>query len=522
MFAQLPVLGAPGARRHPRNAPRDAWAPDLAGPASSGALYYAVSQFGTKNSVIGLLTSPTLDPASPDTLDGPGLVLRSQPGVDDFNAIDPEFVTDADGGDVARLRLVLGRHPARAGSTRPPASCRTARSRLDRPARVRPERRGEPVDRLARGVLLPVPVVRLLLPRRGERLPDGGRPRHVDHRTLRRRRRRPAARRQGGTEVMRGYNEFVGDRRRRRAMAKNGRTGTSSTTTTTRPTAARPAERPARCPGDGTGGRGRRPDQPEPLGRPRRRVRPDRRAGSGAVVENVGCGYEGANIALWTDLDDACQQWQLSDRGNGTRTAQQVQQQGRRGRRVRQRRRRQRRPVGLDRVPAEQRLPAVELHRGRRRLDDGREHPARQPGVDGPERPGAGSNVAISSPTGGTDQQFRFEPVGACCWPARRARRRRSAPRGASTVHGHGGTVGFQPRDERACQTWRFEPVAGTATYVVRTAETAARHGSGACLADDLRLVRRGCDEWTLVPTNDGTWSLSSGGTIVAVRLLLP
>src|SRR5690242_16007920 len=79
--------------------PADAWAPELARIGGTWALYYAVSQFGTQNSVIGLATSPTLDPTRPDyAWTDEGMVLRSTPGVDDFNAIDPAYVTDGGGG----------------------------------------------------------------------------------------------------------------------------------------------------------------------------------------------------------------------------------------------------------------------------------------------------------------------------------------------------------------------------------------------------------------------------------------
>jgi arabinan endo-1,5-alpha-L-arabinosidase len=58
-------------------------------------LYYAVSAFGRNTSVIGLATNLTLDPASPDyKWEDQGLVLRSTPGVDDFNAIDPNLVVE--------------------------------------------------------------------------------------------------------------------------------------------------------------------------------------------------------------------------------------------------------------------------------------------------------------------------------------------------------------------------------------------------------------------------------------------
>jgi arabinan endo-1,5-alpha-L-arabinosidase len=74
------------------------WAPDISYFDGLWHLYYAGSSFGSNNSVIGLATSPTLDPASPRyhwTDDG--LVFAST-SADNFNAIDPSLVSTADGG----------------------------------------------------------------------------------------------------------------------------------------------------------------------------------------------------------------------------------------------------------------------------------------------------------------------------------------------------------------------------------------------------------------------------------------
>ena len=82
----------------------DLWAPDVTYFNGLYHLYFAGSQFGTNTSVIGLATTPTLDPRSPKyhwTDDG--LVFRTT-SADNFNAIDPSLVTAADGGKW----LVLG------------------------------------------------------------------------------------------------------------------------------------------------------------------------------------------------------------------------------------------------------------------------------------------------------------------------------------------------------------------------------------------------------------------------------
>lgn len=73
------------------------WAPELYEHDGTWYLYYAASTFGSNRSVIGLRTSPTLDPDDPDYgwVDR-GEVWRSEPA-DDYNAIDPGIVEDADG-----------------------------------------------------------------------------------------------------------------------------------------------------------------------------------------------------------------------------------------------------------------------------------------------------------------------------------------------------------------------------------------------------------------------------------------
>jgi len=73
------------------------WAPDISYFGGLWHLYYAGSSFGSNNSVIGLATTPTLDPSSPRyhwTDDG--LVFRSVSS-DNYNAIDPSLVSGAGG-----------------------------------------------------------------------------------------------------------------------------------------------------------------------------------------------------------------------------------------------------------------------------------------------------------------------------------------------------------------------------------------------------------------------------------------
>jgi len=99
------------------------WAPDISMVGDRYFLYYAVSTFGSNQSVIGLATNTTLDPAASDFkwVDA-GLVLRSK-FHDDFNAIDPNLATDRDGNHwltwgsfwtgikMARIDAATGKRP---------------------------------------------------------------------------------------------------------------------------------------------------------------------------------------------------------------------------------------------------------------------------------------------------------------------------------------------------------------------------------------------------------------------------
>jgi arabinan endo-1,5-alpha-L-arabinosidase len=85
-WAQQEIPGAHGA-----------WAPDIGLLNGRYHLYYAVSTFGKNHSVIGLMTTPTLDASAPEFgWRDDGAVIRS--GVhDDYNCIDPNLVVGEDG-----------------------------------------------------------------------------------------------------------------------------------------------------------------------------------------------------------------------------------------------------------------------------------------------------------------------------------------------------------------------------------------------------------------------------------------
>ena len=72
---------------------RNLWAPDLSYRNGQFFMYYAASTFGSNHSAIFLATSPSGDPGS---WTNRGLVIASQTS-DDYNAIDPNLVVDAQG-----------------------------------------------------------------------------------------------------------------------------------------------------------------------------------------------------------------------------------------------------------------------------------------------------------------------------------------------------------------------------------------------------------------------------------------
>lgn len=73
------------------------WAPDIIHRNGRYLLYYSVSSWGKNVSAIGLVTSPTLDPASPGyQWKDEGIIIRSG-DKDPYNAIDPQLFADPDG-----------------------------------------------------------------------------------------------------------------------------------------------------------------------------------------------------------------------------------------------------------------------------------------------------------------------------------------------------------------------------------------------------------------------------------------
>ncbi|WP_234996393.1 arabinan endo-1,5-alpha-L-arabinosidase [Demequina sp. NBRC 110054] len=74
------------------------WAPELYEHDGTWYLYYSASTFGSNRSVIGLMTSPTLDIDDPDYgWTDQGQVWASDPNLNNYNAIDPGIIEDEDG-----------------------------------------------------------------------------------------------------------------------------------------------------------------------------------------------------------------------------------------------------------------------------------------------------------------------------------------------------------------------------------------------------------------------------------------
>jgi len=74
------------------------WAPDIVFHQGRYYLYYAVSSPGQNSSAIGVTVNQTLDPDSPEyKWEDHGIVLRSVPGRDLWNAIDPNIIVDESG-----------------------------------------------------------------------------------------------------------------------------------------------------------------------------------------------------------------------------------------------------------------------------------------------------------------------------------------------------------------------------------------------------------------------------------------
>jgi arabinan endo-1,5-alpha-L-arabinosidase len=294
--------------------PGDFWAPDITFTHGEFRLYYAASSFGTNNSVIGLATARTLDPGSPDHgwVDH-GMVTRTRAGVDTLNAIDPELAVDAAGGQwlaygsfwdgIAIRKVDAATGMIAAGDPGP----RLIASRLGASIEgASITRRGgwyylfASLDFCCRGIDADYrTVVGRSRSITGPYVDAAGTPMLVG----------------GGTEVLRGYNDFRGtgggDVYSRGGVDLFAQHYYDLADSGTPKLSVRPIVWAGGWPrlGDPVSGStmlGHGPAYMTIVNRT-----------SGAAISNVTCGYEGADIRLAAVTGDPCQQWRLVDRQDG-------------------------------------------------------------------------------------------------------------------------------------------------------------------------------------------------------------
>ncbi|PPK97895.1 ricin-type beta-trefoil lectin protein [Kineococcus xinjiangensis] len=521
----LPILGS--AVNRPIT---DLWAPDLSYSHGEWRLYYAVSAaFGQNHSVIGLATTKTLDPSSPDFgWTDRGLVLQSKPAPGDpqeHNAIDPDVVTDAEGRTwltwgsfwtglkMRRLDAATGMLSTEDTTTYDLVNRQFPPNAVEGPSILR---HGDyyylfaSFDFCCRGV---DSDYRVIVGRSKEITGP-----YVDREGV-------SLLAGGGTELLRGYNEFAG--------TGHGDTFTDGGTTyfanhyydTTDGGTPRLNVRPITW-----------EDGWPSLGDP---INPSRSAGHGSayvqilprggstVVENDGCGFEGANIDLAADSGSTCQQWQVDDRGEGSRIL------NRYSNKVAE-------VAACDNVDGGNVaqwgwvgfLPNNDCQRWD--FETAGEGWTSIHSVLPGERAWTvdGANVEISTPAGTAAQQFRFQPVGDVLLGSTTDLQGVLAAAGC-TDGGKGHTkVGFEQSADRNCQEWRFDVVPGTATYTVTNTANGLQlstkaHNRGHDRGAEIVLakpqkVALAARSWTLTPTDEGTWTLGNGSTTQEVRLLLP
>jgi beta-xylosidase len=416
--------------------PPDFWAPDISFFGGLYHLYYAASSFGTNNSVIGLATNTTLDPASPAYrwVDH-GMVVRSSTA-DNFNAIDPELVLD---GSNAWLAF---------GSFWDGIKMR----RLDR----------------ATGMLSPGDTTLYSLASRGGASIEGASiTRHggyyylfasfdyccrgvdSDYRVVVGRstgvtgpyvdRSGVAMLAGGGTEVLRGYNEFRGPGggdvfgdlyvHHYYDLYDNGLPKLS-----VRPVAWKGGWPALGDPLSGSREIGHGPAYATLVNR-----------ADGSVISNPSCGYEGADITLSApSTGDTCRQWRLDDRADGyvsidnrfsNKVAEVAACVDAEGARVAQ-------WGWLDNDCQQFRLaPAPNGWSTIQSKLNGRV-------LQGAGCGGAGSPVQTATATGEACQQFRLQPLGDVLL---------ADAAGQLALDACGRTVAYRPHRTGGCQLWRFE-----------------------------------------------------------------
>lgn len=508
----VPTLGVPAA-----DAPKDLWAPDLSRSHGEWRLYYAASTFGKNTSGIGLATTKSLDPRSRDYgWHDEGLVVKStdyrEAGGTDYNAIDPNIAVDRSGGTWLSFGsffsgIQLHRIDARTGKV---------------PA-------GDPVRHLAQRAAPNAEENSSIVYHRGYyylflSFDNCCRSVDSDYRTVVGRSKSiagpyvdrvgtPLLNGKGGTEVMRGYNEFVGAGGADVLLGAGGRDLVVNHYYDATDDGAPKLN--VRHLGWGAGGW---PRVSDPINGSRSIGHGDayvtiRPTTSGTAVADRGRGYEGALLALGRDGGTA-EQWQLSDRGSGTRI--------------------------LNRFSNQ-----VAENAGCRNVDGGpvalfpwlgyqgsndcqRWSFAAAPGgsttvstiQDGHRSwtaaGGSGTAVVIDPPTASAAQRFRFRPAQPVLLATPQV--------GTRTLGVSGGKAVVQPRSSHRAQVWRFDPIGSSGSYRVTAVGTGRQLAAGAhgLLAVAPRSASSAARAWTLRPTDDGTWTLASRSTSRSVRLLLP
>lgn len=429
--------------------PPDFWAPDISYFAGAYHLYYAASSFGTNNSVIGLATNTTLDPASPAYrwVDH-GMVLRSRT-TDDFNAIDPELVLDGgaawlafgsfwDGIKMRRLNRATGLLST--GDTTLYSLASRGGASIEGASITR---HGgyyylfTSLDFCCRGVNSDYRVVvGRATSVTGPYTDEAG----VSMLTG------------GGTEVLRGYNEFRGPGggdvygdlyvHHYYDLYDNG--------------APKLSVRPLRWAGGW-------PVLGDPLSGSRRIGHGPAYATlvsrlDGSVIANASCGYEGTDITLAVPVaGDPCRQWRLDERGGGTvsidnrfsnKVAEVAACVDAEGARVAQWGWLANDCQRFRVVPAQDGWSVIRSELNGRVLA-------------GAGCGGAGSPVRTATATGDACQQFRLQPTGDVLI---------ADAAGRLALDACGRTVAHRPRRPGGCQLWRFVPVADGYYRVVNRA----------------------------------------------------
>ncbi len=418
--------------------PGDFWAPDITYFAGEYHLYYAASSFGTNNSVIGLATNKTLDPGNSayGWVDR-GLVFRSSTA-DNFNAIDPEVVLEGgrawlafgsfwDGIKMRSLDRRTGMLSAEDTTLYSLAS--RGGASIEGASIVR---HGsyyylfESLDYCCRGIQSDYRVVvGRAASITGPYADRAGTPMLAG----------------GGTELLRGYNEFRGPgggdvfgnfyAHHYYDLYDNGLPKLS----------VRPISWTGGWPALGdplSGSRqvGRGPAYMTLVNRV-----------DGSVIANPSCGYEGADITLEPATTSTCQQWRPDERGGGyvslgnrfsNKVAEVAACVNADGARVAQWGWLNNDCQQFRFVPAQDGWSTIENKIAGRVLQ-------------GAGCGGAGAPVQTATATGAACQQFRLQPVGQILI---------ADPTGQTVLDACGHTVAFRPPHPGACQLWRFEHVA--------------------------------------------------------------